>query len=418
MNKVNKYVKVASYEGKVGEVKKIVLLYSGGLDTSVMLKWIQDNYKAKVITLTLNLGQQHDDLEAVKNKALKLGAVKAITLDAREEFARDYISKGIKANSCYQGNYHLSTAIGRAIIAKKAVEVAKREGADCVAHGCTGKGNDQVRIDSYITTLDPTIKIIAPVREWNMDRNEEILYAKKHKIPVPATVNFPYSDDDNMWGITWEGGEIVNPALIPPVKKFLTTYNTPDKAPNKRELVKIGFQKGIPFSFNGEKMKISELIMKLNKVAGRHGVGTFHILEDRLVGLKNRGVYEQPAAHVIIEAHKNLEKYVSTRTLNELKQTLDIKWSYACYGSLWYDPMMQAINAFNDDVNKKVTGTVTVQLFKGIATVVALTSPFALDYVSFNNNEGYKFNVNNSASFIEIYSLQMKLANKLKDNKK
>lgn len=407
------YIKVASYEGKAGEIKKILLLYSGGLDTSVMLKWIAEQYKADIITLTLDLGQQHDDLEAIRQKALKFGAKKAITLDVKDEFANEFIAHGIKANASYQGDYHLSTPIGRAILGKKAVELAKKEGADCIAHGATGKGNDQVRIEGYILTIDPKMKIIAPVREWAMDRNEEIAYAMKNKIPVPASVNVPYSDDDNMWGITWEGGEITDPSLIAPVEKFLTTYTLPQNAPNKAELVKLTFEKGLPVAINGKKMSLSTLIIALNKIAGKHGVGTVHLLEDRLVGLKNRGVYEHPAAHTIIEAHKNLEKYVSTRELNELKAIMDVRWGYLCYGALWFDPVMDAINAFNDHVNEKVTGEVTVQLFKGTATVVAITSPFALDHVSFNQKEGYDLNVNASAGFIEIYSLQMKLANQI-----
>ncbi len=412
------YIKVASYEGKVGEIKKVLLLYSGGLDTSVMLKWIQDNYKAKVVTLTADLGQQHDDLEAIRKKALKFGAVDAIVLDLKEEFANEYISKGIKANAYYQGTYHLSTPIGRAILGKKAVEVAKKVGADTIAHGCTGKGNDQVRIDGYILTHDPNMKIIAPVREWAMDRNEEIKYAQENGIPIPATVDFPYSDDDNMWGITWEGGEITDPSLIAPEEKFLTTYTLPKNAPQKEELVRIKFERGLPVALNNKKMSLAKLIVSLNKIAGKHGVGTVHLLEDRLVGLKNRGVYEHPAAHTIIEAHKNLEKYVSTRTLNEIKEVLDLKWGYLCYGALWYDPAMAAINAFNDEVNEKVTGEVTVKLFKGNTTVVALKSPYALMHASFNNKEGYGLNVNASAGFIEIYSLQMKLANQLGKSKK
>lgn len=404
------YQKVASYEAKIGDVKKVLLLYSGGLDTSVMLKWIQDNYKAQVIALTLNLGQQHDDLKAIQKKAIKLGAIKAIALDVQEEFASEYIAKGIKANAAYQGNYHLSTPIGRAILGKKAVEIAKKEGADCIAHGATGKGNDQVRIEGYILTHDPKMKIIAPVREWNMDRNEEIKYAEKNNIPIPASIDFPYSDDDNMWGITWQGGEIEDPSKIPQVHKFLTTYTLPEKAPEKAELVKLQFAKGIPVALNGKKMSLGKLIVALNKIAGKHGVGTVHLLEDRLVGLKDRGVYEHPAAHVIIEAHKNLEKYVSTRNLNELKAQMDGKWGYFCYGALWFDPVMDAINAFNDQVNEKVTGEVTVKLYKGSATVVALTSPFGLDHTSFNVKEGYSFNVNASPGFIEIYTLQMKLS--------
>ncbi|OGG16277.1 argininosuccinate synthase [Candidatus Gottesmanbacteria bacterium RIFCSPHIGHO2_02_FULL_39_11] len=413
MREKTKYVKVASYEAKVSDVKKVLLLYSGGLDTSVMLRWISDHYTPEIIALTLNLGQQHDDLEKIKKKALKLGAVKAITLDVREEFANEYLSKGIKANASYQGDYHLSTPMGRAILAKKAVEVGIHEGADCIAHGCTGKGNDQVRIEGYILTLNPNMKIIAPVREWNMDRNEEIAYAKNHHIPVPASIDFPYSVDDNMWGMTWEGGEIEEPEIISPVEKFLTTYTLPKNAPDKEELIKLTFEKGIPVRLNGKNLSLSKLIMNLNTVAGRHGVGVVHMVEDRLIGLKNGGVYELPAAHVIIEAHKALEKYVCTMRLNELKSQMDIRWGYLCYGALWYDPIMDSINAFCDFVNKKVTGEVTVRLFKGCVSVVAIKSPFGLAHTSFTNTGGYRFNVNASAGFTEIYSLQMKLAHQI-----
>lgn len=413
MKKTTSYIKVSSYEAKVGQVKKVLLLYSGGLDTSIMLKWIQDHYNAKVIALTLNIGQQHDDLEAIKQKGLKLGAVKAITLDAKEEFADDFLAKGIKANASYQGDYHLSTPMGRAILGKKAVEIATKVGADCIAHGCTGKGNDQVRIEGYILTHDPKMKIITPVREWDMDRNEEIKYAQKNKIPVPASIDFPYSVDDNMWGMTWEGGEIEEPHLIAPIEKFLTTYTLAKNAPEKEEFIKLTFKKGIPTALNGQKMTLAKLIVKLNKIAGKHGVGVVHMFEDRLVGVKNGGVYELPAAHVIIKAHKHLEKYVSTRQLNELKEMLDTKWAYLCYGALWYDPVMNAINAFNDKVNEKVTGEVTMKLYKGKATPVAMKSNFGLDHASFTNLVGYPFNVNASAGFIEIYSLQMKLANQI-----
>ena len=418
MKKTTNYIKVSSYEGKVGEVKKVLLLYSGGLDTSVMLKWIQDQYKCEVVTLTADLGQQHDDLEVIKQKALKFGAKEAIVLDLKERFADEYIAKGIKANASYQGNYHLSDPLSRALLGKVAIEVAKKVGADAIAHGSTGNGNDQVRFEAYFLTHDPSIKIIATVREWAMDRNEEIKYAEEHNIPIPASVDFPYSDDDNMWGITWEGGEIVDPGQIPQVEKFLTTYTLPENAPEKAEFVKLLFKKGIPVALNGEKLSLAKLIIKLNKIGGKHGVGTFHILEDRLVGLKSRGAYEHLAAHVIIEAHKNLEKYVSTRSLNELKEQMDIKWGYLSYGALWYDPVMDAINAFNDQINEKVTGEVIVKLFKGNTTVVAVKSPFALDYVSFNNKEGYEFNVNAAAGFIETYSLQMKLANQVGKGKK
>jgi argininosuccinate synthase len=408
------YIKVSSYEAKTGSVKKVLLLYSGGLDTSVMLKWIKDQYKADIIAVTFDIGQQHDDLESIRNKALGLGAVKAIIVDLKDEFANQYLAKGIKANASYQGDYHLSTPIGRALLAKKAVEVAIKEGVDCIAHGCTGKGNDQVRFEGYIMTLNPKMKVIAPVREWNMDRNEEIKYALSNNIPVPSTIDFPYSVDDNMWGMTWEGGEIEEPKLIAPVESFLKTYTLAKNAPDKEEFVRIKFNQGLPVAINNKPLGLSNLIIKLNHIGGKHGVGVVHILEDRLVGIKNRGVYEMPAAHIIIEAHKALEKYVSTRQLNELKAVLDIKWGYLCYGALWYDPVMEAINAFNDQVNEKVTGEVTVKLFKGSVTIVAMDSPYGLDHTSFNNLGGYPFNVNASAGFTEIYTLQMKLASQIK----
>ena len=247
-----------------------------------------------------------------------------------------------------------------------------------------------------------------------MDRNEEIKYAQKYGIPVPASLGFPYSVDDNMWGMTWEGGEIEEPNVISPVEKFLTTYTLAQNAPNEAELVKLTFDKGLPVALNGKEMKLSSLIMQLNKIAGAHGVGIVHMFEDRLVGVKNGGVYELPAAHVVITAHKALEQFVNTRELNQLKTEMDIKWGYLCYGAKWFDPVMQALNAFNDFVNLKVTGEVTVKLFKGKAEVVAMDSVFGLSHTSFTNTEGLDFNVNASAGFIEVYSLQMKLAKQLK----
>ena len=405
------YKKVSSYEGNYGEVKKVLLLYSGGLDTSVMLKWIQDQYKAEVYTLTLDLGQQHDNLEAIRQKAVRFGAKKALVWNVKDEFAESYLSLAIKANASYQGNYHLSTPIGRALMAVKAVEAAKKLEVETIAHGCTGKGNDQVRLEGYILTHDPKIKIIAPVREWSMDRSEEIKYAQKNKIPIPSSIDFPYSVDDNMWGMTWEGGEVEIPSEIPQLEKFLTTYTLASKAPDKEEVIVLEFENGLPVSLNGKKYKLADLVQKLNVIVGKHGVGVVHLLEDRLVGLKTRGVYEMPAAAVIIAAHKDLEKYVSTRKLNQLKSELDIKWGYLCYGALWFDPVMKAINSFNQTVNEKVTGTVKIRLYKGQATIVALESPYALDYASFSNSDGFAFNTNCSAGFIEIYSLQMRLSN-------
>ncbi|MBI4278292.1 MAG: argininosuccinate synthase [Armatimonadetes bacterium] len=408
------YTRVASHEARPGEVRRVVLLYSGGLDTSVMLKWIQDEYRAEVITVTLDLGQQADDLEKIRQKALRLGATEAHVIDVKDEFADEYLAPLIKANGAYQGDYYIST-VSRPLLAKWAVTIAARRGADTIAHGCTGKGNDQVRVEGAALALNPEIKIIAPVREWAMGRDQEIEYAKQHGILVPASVDFPYSADDNMWGMTWEGGDIEDPARIPPLRQFLTTYTRPEDAPNEHELVKLTFKNGLPVALNGQAMKLSALIMTLNRIAGRHGVGVVHHIEDRVVGLKVRGVYEAPAAHTIITAHRNLEKYVCTRIENELKVTLDNKWSYLVYGGLWHEPALDDINAFNDRVNDKVDGEVTVRLFKGSVEVVAMESPNALyDRSLATFMRDYAFNQNASAGFIEIYSLQMKLANQIR----
>ncbi len=405
------YIKVASYEGKKGEIKKVVLLYSGGLDTSVMLKWIQEEYNAEVIALTVDIGQQADDLEEIKKKAIKLGAIKAIVIDARDEFADEYIAKGIKANASYQGRYYLSTPLGRPLLAKWAVKVAASEGADCIAHGCTGKGNDQVRLEGTALALNPDIKIIAPVREWSMGRDEEIEYAKKHNIPVKQTSDRPYSYDDNMWGVTGESGEIEDPSLIPPLEKILQVCSLPQKAPNEAELVRLEFVKGIPIALNGKTMSLSALIVKLNKIGAKHAVGIAHHIEDRVVGLKVRGLYEAPAAEIIITAHRNLEKFVSTREENEFKSLVDTKWGYLCYGALWLEPLMDDLNAYIDRANQKVTGKVVVRLYKGMAEAVAVETPntiFEEKLATFMASDA--FNQNASAGFIELYTLQMRLA--------
>lgn len=411
MAKKQEYYKVASYEGKKGEIKKVVLLYSGGLDTSVMLKWIQDEYKAEVIALTIDIGQIADDLNEIKKKAERLGAVKAYVIDAKDEFANEYIAKGIKANANYQQGYRLATALGRPLLAKWAVKIAALEGADCIAHGCTGKGNDQVRLEGTALALNPDIKIIAPVREWNMGRDEEIDYAKKHGIPVSQTKAKPYSYDDNMWGVSGEGGEVESPNLIPPLDKVLIVNKLPQDAPNEPELVRLEFVKGIPVSLNGQEMKLSDLIMKLNKIGANHGVGTNIHIEDRVVGLKIRDIFEAPAAEIIVSAHKSLESYVSTRMENEFKLGVDSKWAYLCYGGLWYEPLLEDLNAYIENVNKKVTGKVTVQLYKGTAMIMALETPntiFEEKLATFMASTA--FNQNASPGFIELYTLQMRLA--------
>jgi argininosuccinate synthase len=284
MESKTSYVKVASHEAKSGTFDTCLLLYSGGLDTSVMLKWIQEQYKCSVIALTLDIGQTADDLEAIKAKALKLGAKDCIVHDAKDRFADELLSEAIKANADYQGGYALGCPLGRVIISQIAVEVAHKHNCQVVAHGCTGKGNDQVRFESYITTLDSKLKIIAPVREWGMGREEEIKYAELHHIPIKQKAATPYSYDENMWSNTGEGGEIEDPEKEPPLEAILQWCNVPEKAPEVAEYVEIEFNQGIPVALNGKEKKLSEIIMECNKIGGKHGVGVFHLIEDRVVG--------------------------------------------------------------------------------------------------------------------------------------
>lgn len=411
----NEYVKVASHEGRKGEVKKVVLLYSGGLDTSMMVKWIQDEYKAEVIALTIDIGQQTDDLDEIRQKALNLGASKAFVIDAKEEFAREYIAKSIKANGMYQGRYYLSTPLGRPLLAKWAVKIAAQEGADAIAHGATGKGNDQIRMEGSALALNPDIKVIAPVREWSMGRDEQIEYAKEHGIPVKQTKDKPYSYDDNMWGVTGEGGEIEHPEMIPPLDKILQVCRTPEQALDKPEYITIDFVKGLPVGVDGKQMGLVEIISQLNERAAKHAIGIVHLLEDRVIGLKVRGIYEAPAAETIITAHKALERYTSTRLENEFKSIVDEKWAYLCYGALWFEPLMDDLYAYIDKTNEKITGKVTVKIYKGHAEAVAVETPntvFDEKLATFMKDD--HFNQNASAGFIEHYTLQMKLAQRRK----
>ncbi|KNC81732.1 argininosuccinate synthase [Sphaeroforma arctica JP610] len=416
---VNKYVKVATHEAKKGEFDKCLLLYSGGLDTSVMLKWIQEEYECDVYALTVDIGQTADNLPEIQAKALKLGAKEAIVIDAKEEFASVLLSEAIKANADYQGGYALGCPLGRVMISKIAVRVAKEYGCSVIAHGCTGKGNDQVRFEGYCTTLDPTLKMIAPVREWGMGRDEELEYAFKHNIPVKQKKETPYSYDENMWANTGEGGEIEDPRLEPPLEQILQWCKTPEQAPDKSETITIEFDKGIPVAYNGETMSLYKIIEKANAIGAEHGVGVFHLVEDRLVGLKVRGIYENPAATILINAHQNLEQLVSTREENELKRFMDTKWAYLTYAAKWYDPTLYHVLAFINSMNKKVKGTVTVKLYKGQATVVAVDSPFSLfdaNLATFNKDAS--FNQNASAGFIEIYTLAQRTAFNVYDYEK
>ena len=411
MTNESNYRKVASYEAQKGTFDTCLLLYSGGLDTSVMLKWIQEEYTCDVIALTIDLGQRADNLLEIKAKALRLGAKAALIYDAKNEFADILLAEAIKANADYQDGYALSTPLGRVAISKVAVKIAYEYNCTVIAHGCTGKGNDQVRFEGYMTTLNPHIKIIAPVREWGMGRQEQIQYAKKHAIPIKQKSDKPYSYDENMWGNTGEGGEIEDPKSIAPLENILQWCKTKDQAPTSAEIIELDFEQGIPKKLNGQTLELSRLIQECNQIGAEHGVGVFHLIEDRLVGLKVRGVYENPGASILIEAHRKLEKLVSTREENELKVFMDTKWAYLTYAARWYDPVMYHIHAYINSHNKKVTGKVKVKLYKGNIEVIALESKYSLfdeNLATFEKNA--TFNQNASAGFIEIYNLAQKTA--------
>jgi argininosuccinate synthase len=415
MKPMQQYQKVSSYEAVKGTFDTCLLLYSGGLDTSVMLKWIQENYGCKVVTLTVDVGQATDDLEAIKQKALALGASKAIVYDAKQAFADELLSMAIKANADYQGGYALGTCLSRVIVSQVAVKVAKENECKVVAHGCTGKGNDQVRFDAYITTLDPGLKIIAPVREWGMGREEEILYAQANGIPIAQSIEKSYSYDENMWGNACEGGALEQVEAVVDLTDALKWCTPPKKAPDVAQLVKISFEKGVPTAIDGQALPLDQLIASANKIGARHGVGIVEFVEDRLIGFKVREVYEHPGASLLIEAHKKLEQLVSTRMENELKPLLDQKWAYATYSALWFEPTMHHIHAYINDQNEKVTGEVTLELYKGVVTVKAMTSPYSLfDHDLMTSFEkSALFNQNASSGFIELYSLQQQTAHKV-----
>ncbi len=407
----------ASYEARPEEVGRVLLLYSGGLDTSVMLKWIQDAYGAEIVALTVDLGQPGEDFEVVRDKALRLGAVDALVVDAKQEFADDYVLPAIKANALYGGGYPLFTALGRPLIAKLAVEKARETGCDTIAHGCTGKGNDQVRIESTVTTLDPEMKIIAPVRGWRMGREEEIAYAREHGIPIKGgTETPPYSVDDNIWGRSSEGGPIED-LSEPPRRDVFELVTPPESAPDEPEEIELEFSEGRPESLNGERYGLVELIQRVGEVAGRNGVGIVDHIEDRIVGLKVRDIYEVPAAAVILTAHRELEKLVGTIHQNNFKPDLDRRWAYMVYAGLWYEPLMGDLNAFMDSVNRWVTGKVRMRLYKGNADVLTRSSPFALydaALAGFGESGGL-FSQQSSPGFIELWSLQSRMAHQVRN---
>lgn len=392
--------------------EKFVLAYSGGLDTSVLIKQIQEKCSAEVITVTVDVGQG-EDLKGAAEKAKKLGVVKHFSIDAKDEFVEDYIFPAIKANALYEGKYPISTTLSRPLIAKKMVEIAKKEGATGLAHGCTGRGNDQVRFDITLSSLAPEMKVIAPVREWGMTRDEEIAYAKSKGIFVSEEAK-KYSIDASVWGRAIECGLLEDASQIPPDDAYEWT-TAPEKAPDNVEFITIKFEAGVPVAVNGKAMKPLELVMEINKIAGRNGVGRIDHIEDRIVGLKSREVYECPAAVVILEAHKDLEKMVMTRHEVLFKQQVDAQWVFLAYAGLWVDPLKEDLDAFINRSQENVTGEVKLKLYKGSMQVVGRSSPKSLyDKNLANYNIKTSFNQSYSKGFIELWGLQTRMYNALK----
>ncbi|MCC6012805.1 MAG: argininosuccinate synthase [Candidatus Verstraetearchaeota archaeon] len=383
---------------------KIVLAYSGGLDTSVAIKWLNEKYNAEIITLTLDVGQK-EDFKSIEEKAYKIGAIKHYTIDAKEEFVRDYIFPAIKANAMYEEKYPLSTALSRPLIAKKLVEIAHKEGADAVAHGCTGKGNDQLRIEITVRALDPSLKVLAPTRDWGMSRDQEIKYAEKHNIPI-SKISKKYSIDQNLWGRSIEGGPLEDPWNIPEEDVWEWTVS-PEKAPNEPKIIEIEFKDGVPIKIDGKAMDPLSLINYLNEIAGSHGVGRIDHMEDRIVGIKSREVYECPAAITIIEAHKDLEKLVLNRREIAFKRIVDNEWAFLVYAGLWEDPLRYDLDAFINKVNERVEGIVRVKLYKGSVMVVGRQSPYSIYDIKTATYESIStFDQTLSKGFVSLWGLQ------------
>jgi argininosuccinate synthase len=392
------------------QVKKVVLAYSGGLDTSVALKWIQEEYNAEVITYTADLGQGRE-LDLIEKRAKDTGAVKVYIEDLREEFVRGYVFPALKAGAIYESRYMLATALGRPLIGKRMVEIAQKEGADAVAHGCTGKGNDQVRLDVTTMALDPKLKIIAPVRIWSMkSREEEIEYAQKHNILVPVTKKSPYSIDLNLWGRSIECGILENPWLEPPDDIYELTVS-PQKAPDEPTYVEIEFESGIPVKLDGKELSPVDLIDTLSKIGGANGVGRVSFVEDRLVGIKSRETYECPAATILFPAIKALEELTLDRqTIHFKEEKISHEYSRLVYFGLWFSPLREALDAFIDVIEKNVTGTARVKLYKGNCNVVGAKSPYSLyDQAMATYDVGDMFDHTAAEGFIQLWGLPLKI---------
>lgn len=392
------------------DIKKIVLAYSGGLDTSVIIPWLKENYNnSEVIAVCADLGQG-DEVAPVYDKALKSGASKCFVLDLKEEFISDYVWPTVKAGAVYEKKYLLGTSFARPLIAKKLVEIAVQEGADAIAHGATGKGNDQVRFELSVKALAPQLAIIAPWREWELrSREQEIDYAIAHNIPIPVTKDHDYSMDRNMWHLSHEGSDLEDPWNAPKDELFMVT-NIPETAPDKKEYVELEFVEGVPVAVNGEKLSPAKIVETLNEIGIRNGVGITDMVEDRLVGMKSRGVYENPAGAIIYFAHNELENLCLDRATQSFKQIVGIRYSELVYDGMWFSPLREALDGFVNETQKTVTGLVRMKLYKGNIIAAGSKSPYSLysqEYVTFGEDEVY--NQADATGFINLFGLPLKV---------
>lgn len=392
--------------------KKVVLAYSGGLDTSIAIRWLKEHYCEEVITVTVDVGQE-SDLKFVKEKALKIGASKAYLIDAQEEFALNYVLPGLQAGAVYEEHYPLATAYSRPLIAKILVDLAEKEQAQAVAHGCTGKGNDQVRFEVSTAALNPELEVIAPAREWGFTREEEIQYAQRYDIPIPVDLGNPYSIDQNLWGRSCECGILEDPWVEPPEEVYEWTIK-PEDAPNKPTYLEIYWENGVPLKINGQKKPLVKLISEINKLGGANGVGRVDMVENRLVGIKSREVYECPAAIILLEAYKSLESMVLPRDLQHFKQIISQKYAELTYNGLWYSPLKEALDGFVGVIKDKVTGTVRIKLMKGQCKVVgrkSINSLYDFNLATYDKED--TFNQEYAKGFIQLWGLPSKVYSKV-----
>jgi len=386
---------------------KVVLAYSGGLDTSVAIKWIKEKYDMDVIAVTIDVGNERD-FTAIRQKALDTGAIKAEVIDAKELFVKYFIFPALQADALYEGQYPLATALTRPLMAKLMVDIALEEEASAIAHGCTGKGNDQVRFDVSINALAPDLRIIAPAREWGMTREETIAYAQRHNIPIPITVNSPYSIDESLWGKSIECGVLEDPWAEPPEDAYTWT-KSPDEAPDKPDYVEIGFETGLPVSLDGQELDGVSLIQQLNELAGEHGVGRIDHIENRLVGIKSREIYEAPAATVLLQAHQALEAMTMSKDQLRFKQKVAAEYADLIYNGLWFSQLNRDLSAYTLSSQRYVTGTVRMKLLKGHSTVVGRKSPKSLYNLSLATyDKGDEFDQSASPGFIHLWGLPVR----------